>query len=116
MAGNEEGQTQSERLLGLFVDLLFTLDMVLNFFCEYELPDGSFEQRFSKIAKTYISGWFLIDLVSCIPVEFFELIISLSTGTIPTNSRYSKLARLPRMYRIFKILRILKVVKAYKYN
>jgi hypothetical protein len=32
-----------DKVLGLVVDFLFTIDLVVNFFSEYELSDGTFE-------------------------------------------------------------------------
>ena len=55
------------------------------------------------IAKSYLSSWFWIDLVSIIP---FELIVP--------KGESANLIRLSRMGRIYKILKLLKLIRLMK--
>ena len=48
------------------IDLCFAVDIVLTFFTAYE-KNKSVEVRHSKIAKQYLKGWFIIDLIATIP-------------------------------------------------
>ena len=51
------------------VDILFGIDICLNFISAYDDPiTGLPVISLKKIAKNYVSGWFWIDLVSVIPV------------------------------------------------
>jgi hypothetical protein len=43
MEVDEDEPDKGEKALGLLVDCLFTIDMILNFFSEYELADGTYE-------------------------------------------------------------------------
>ena len=50
-----------------FIDFLFFMDIFVNFFTALELPDNKLETSRCKIAKSYVTSWFLLDLAACIP-------------------------------------------------
>lgn len=49
------------------VDLLYFMDLILNFFMAYEDADKKLETRLKKIAIHYLNSWFFLDFLSCIP-------------------------------------------------
>jgi hypothetical protein len=51
----------------LAIDSLFIVDIVVNFISAYEDKEKNVEFRLTKIAYSYITSWFLLDIVSCIP-------------------------------------------------
>lgn len=52
----------------LFLDSLFIIDLFVNFLSAYEDPmTGFIEVRAIKIARNYITSWFLLDVTACIP-------------------------------------------------
>ena len=52
----------------IFVDVLFAIDIIVNFITPYEKYDGSLQTNHKKIAIRYFFGAFPIDFVACIPV------------------------------------------------
>lgn len=60
----------------------------------------------SVIAKTYLKGWFWIDLISIIPFDLFKF-----TGE---NGEAASLIRFLRIGRIIKILRLIKLMRIMK--
>lgn len=60
------------KIFGIIVDLLFLVDIMVNFFSAYQMEDG-FEQVDDRktICINYIKGWFLIDIVAIIPFDIF---------------------------------------------
>lgn len=46
------------------IDFLFILDVIINFFSAYEDPTVGVETRFSKIAISYVTSWFALDILS----------------------------------------------------
>lgn len=57
----------------LLVDLIFAIDIVVNFLSSYEDPkDGLPVVDLGKIANNYISGWFTLDVLACMPVQLIE--------------------------------------------
>ena len=61
------------------IDLLFLIDIAINFRTAYHDNRGHIVIETRKIALHYFRGWFLIDLFASIP---FELLI-FATGQIP---------------------------------
>ena len=53
--------------IDLCVDVLFGLDILVNFFSAYEEADGTIKDSFRDIANNYLRSWFFIDLIACIP-------------------------------------------------
>jgi hypothetical protein len=51
------------------VDIIFTIDIILNFFTSYVDKDENLITDKPTIAKTYIRGWFIIDVVSVFPIS-----------------------------------------------
>ena len=53
------------------VDILFICDLIINFISAYEKRDGTSETRPKYIAMKYFKSWFIVDFISCIPVDLF---------------------------------------------
>ena len=69
----------------IIVDVLFGIDIIVNFVSSYEDPQNGLPViSFKKIAANYITGWFFLDLIAVFPVQVFESAFSednRSTGT-----------------------------------
>ncbi|CDW91576.1 cation channel family protein [Stylonychia lemnae] len=117
------------------VDILFFIDILVNFDSALELPDGTIDPRLKSISLAYIKSWFILDLCATFPTQFLESSGDSSSSTTTTgdpstgttqvatqkqsSSNYNKLlrlARLPRLYRLLRILRLFKIVKILRYN
>lgn len=102
------------------IDGFFFLDMIVNFFSITQNEDGTLVFSHSRIATNYLKSWFIIDLVSCIPMT----LVDYGTGGgsdsgSPSKGKYNsmvKITRLPRMYRLVRIVRVLKLLKSYSQN
>lgn len=92
------------------VDLLYFVDLILNFFMAYEDADKKLETRLKKIAINYLHSWFFLDFLSCIPFQYIEVDDESSVGNL------GKIMKLPRMYKLIKILRLFKLVRLMKYS
>ena len=53
--------------LNYLVDVLFGLDIIVNFFSAYEAKNHRTEIHLGKIVKNYLTGWFFLDLVATFP-------------------------------------------------
>ena len=107
-------------------DMLFLLDIVLNFNTAY-MTEAGVETNRSRIARNYMRGWFLIDAPSSLPTEpIMELIqlavpeVSLSGGDEVCEDEggsallLPKLLRFLRMARFMKLIRLLKAAKIFR--
>jgi len=59
-------------VIGYISDALWLIDIVITFFIAYEDKEDNLVMNKKKIAINYLTGWFLIDVVSIFP---FELIL-----------------------------------------
>jgi len=82
--------------LDYLVDALFFCDVVLNFFTAYKDNNEHLVVSHKKIAMNYLTSWFFVDLLSCIPFQ-----VILDEG-LNYNSLL-RMGRLPRLYRIVKL-------------
>lgn len=107
--------------INYLVDILFAVDIFINFLSAYEHQDDSFnglrgvfrvETKLNKIVKHYLTGWFLLDLIATFPTQIF---LESDTNNSEVN-KLARLARIPRLYRLFRVLRIFKIFKLFKYN
>jgi CRP-like cAMP-binding protein len=101
----------------LAFDSIFLLDVCITFNIMIKLtPTQPWVNNRWIIARKYIKGWFMIDIVASIP---FDLIIVGMFGSEEDASSTSgtavlglfKAMRLPRMLRLLKILRVLRFSK-----
>ena len=102
-------------ILNYIIDILFGIDIIINFFSAYEHPNSQQpETKLSKIASKYIWSWFLLDLIATIPTQLFTFL--LEGGGASGSTKLVRLARLPRLYRLIRLMRIFKILKMFKYN
>ena len=62
-----------------------------------------------KIAKNYMSGWFIIDFVSIIPIDLMT-----SGADFNQMFRFIRIGKMYKLIRLFRLIKILKLVKSNK--
>ena len=98
------------------VDLYFIVDLGLQFRTSFQRDDGMLEDDPRAIAARYLRTWFLIDFISCIPVQYLGMAIEDDAGGQPEavqddgagTNQYKALKAL-RLVRMSKMLRLAKV-------
>ena len=93
-------------IINIVIDTLFLIDLVLNFFSAYHDEELNLIDGRKEIALHYLKGWFLIDLISILPISFL-------TKSGDYNSLV-RIARFPKLYRLIKITRLIRVLKVLK--
>lgn len=51
------------------IELIFIIDIILNFFTTYKNESGQEICTLSEIAQNYLSNWFFIDIISSVPTQ-----------------------------------------------
>lgn len=95
----------------LAINLLFFIDIPINFFSAYEEPDGTIVGNRRRICVNYLRTWFCLDVIACFPFDYFN------SDDEDSSSSYNglvRILRLPRLYRLFRLSRILKLIKTSK--
>ncbi|XP_043923548.1 potassium voltage-gated channel subfamily H member 2 [Protopterus annectens] len=89
-------------VVDLIVDIMFLIDILINFRTTYVNSNDEVVSHPRKIAIHYFKGWFLIDMVAAIP---FDLLI-FKTGSDETTTLIGllKTARLLRLVRVARKL------------
>uniref|UniRef100_A0A3B3CQI2 Ion transport domain-containing protein n=1 Tax=Oryzias melastigma TaxID=30732 RepID=A0A3B3CQI2_ORYME len=86
----------------LMVDVLFIVDIVINFRTTYVDHNDEVVTLPSRIAKHYIKGWFPIDLFAAVPFDL--LIFRSGSDEMATLTSLLKTARLLRLVRVARKL------------
>jgi hypothetical protein len=60
-------ETTANHVVEWIVDIFFWFDLIMNFFSSYEEPNGTVVTDHKKIAKAYLTSWFLLDIIACTP-------------------------------------------------
>lgn len=91
-------------VFNMFILVFFMIDFGMQFFLPFSRPKNRSMQicrRWPLIAKNYLSGWFVIDLLSVLPFEF----MTPSGGLVLMRSmRLLRLLKLLKLLRAFRIL------------
>lgn len=100
------------------VDLYFFLDLIGNFFTGYYDQNGVREGRLKLIAKRYVAGWFCIDFVSCIPVDYVLAAVASSSkdanGTEAGSLRAFKTLRLVKLSKMLRLAHLQRTLAKYE--
>ena len=60
--------------LEMIIDIIWISNICVTF-CTAALRDGQLEKDFKKIAKRYITGLFVFDIISCLPAVLMKVAI-----------------------------------------
>lgn len=100
--------------LDRLIDLVFLVDIFINFRSAWVEEDGSSVVFDQKVAtQRYLHGWFTLDLISLLPWEVLALIIPIDGGAM---LRFPKLLKLLRLIKILKLVRASRVVRRVEQN
>lgn len=100
-------------VLNRFVDALFFMDLIMNFFmASLDLERGFWVVEHKEIAARYLRSWFTLDLVSILPFDSVELSGAADVGKLKIF-RVVRLFRLLKLFRIFRASRIFSRWEAY---
>lgn len=106
-------ETQALSVVDTVVDVLFFIDIIVNFLSATETKSGKLITDIKTIAKMYLKGWFLFDLIACIPFDSF-LNSNANAGTGSNSNELVRMLRLPRLYRLVRLMRLVKMLRILK--
>ena len=87
----------------ILIDIFLAIDIVLTFFSAYTDEEENLVKNHKKIIKKYLKSWFIIDIISVIPIN-----------NLFKNGKYSgltKISKLPKLYRLIKLTKLLRMTK-----
>lgn len=100
-----QNDSLSNKIFSNIIDSLFLIDIfvIFNtaFFTEYMVIVD--DRRL--IAKKYLTGWFIVDLISIVPFEYIMESF---------NNNYNNILKLARMGKLYRLLKLTKLVRIFK--
>ena len=90
-------------IINYFIDVFFICDVLLNFRSGFIDEAGVVELRSSPVFNNYVYGWFLIDLCSSIPWDWF--------GGGGGGAQMMRVLKVGKLTKIFKVFRVSKIFK-----
>eukprot|EP01048_Picozoa_sp_COSAG05_P006509 COSAG05_NODE_424_length_9929_cov_25.816378_6_plen_845_part_00 len=90
-----------------FVDVYFVVDIYVNFNTCVVTKQGDLQIDRKEIAREYISTWFALDFVSCLPVHYATFLPGMEEGN--SDLKANKVIRLLRLARMLKLLRLARI-------
>ncbi|RHY28257.1 hypothetical protein DYB32_006106 [Aphanomyces invadans] len=101
-------QSQSDwAVISTFVDVCFGIDIVRNFLVGYHDERDELVMNHVQIAKKYMRTWFVLDLVSTVPIES---VITLFDPQANVSHTYASI----QLFRILRVTRIVKLARLAK--
>lgn len=101
-----------DKLLGIIdfiVDVIFCIDLCLNFRTSYVFRDEEIVQDGKKIAWRYLKSWFILDFVSSFPFD------AISAGFFPDLTIF-RILKVGKVMRVMKLLKLSKMMAHFKSN
>ena len=93
------------------IDFIFLVDIAINFRSAWETEEGVETYHYKEAAWQYCTTWFLLDLISAMPLDFLDLLLD---GEDASQLRALKLLRLFRLIKIAKVIRASRIVKRFE--
>nr|XP_055039106.1 potassium voltage-gated channel subfamily H member 2 [Misgurnus anguillicaudatus] len=97
-------------VVDLIVDIMFIIDIVINFRTTYVNANDEVVSHPLRIAVHYFKGWFLIDMVAAIP---FDLLIYRNGDAEEVNAETTTLIGLLKTARLLRLVRVARKLDRY---
>ena len=98
-------------VLDLVVDFVFLLDIVKRFHTGFYEDSFSTEVQLDPVVIrwTYLKGWFIVDVISILPIDL--IVLAISSGQESGTFRVTRLFKLLRLLRLAKLLKLLRLLR-----
>jgi hypothetical protein len=106
IAFDSKDQGKFSEYLDLAINLLFFFDILVIFNSAYYDNDVDIIDNRKEIAKNYIQGWFVIDVLAIVP---FDKMINAND-----YNQLARVARVGRLYKLVKLTRLFRMLKVVK--
>lgn len=107
-----EKDDRTWKVVNGIVDSSFAVDIILTFFTAIPdyLTNGYITDK-KKIALAYLKGWFIIDVISILPLD---LIVANASSKIMGVLKFGRFARFAKIMRLVKVIRMTRLFRLCK--
>merc|ERR1712032_329852 len=88
------------------LDVLFVIDLIVTFFFSYRDKQGKEIVDPCKIAWRYLSTYFVLNFIACIPFEIFDQSSESGESSVNRGLRLTRMQRLSRLIRLLRLMRL----------
>eukprot|EP01043_Picozoa_sp_COSAG02_P015937 COSAG02_NODE_691_length_18445_cov_23.541099_2_plen_929_part_00 len=97
------------------VDLYFWTDIVVNFRTGYYDARGGLVISQHMISVKYLKGWFVVDLVTCLPISYVLMsMYGVDAADKGKEIRLFKILRLFKLAKLLRVTRLLRMIERYR--
>ncbi len=108
------------------IDIFFLCDLIINFRTAY-VRDGELVSSPVRIARNYLRSWFLLDLCSSLPIEWFlfgvrfhnvqpNVSAAEGDGHDDSGRTATQLASVLKTFKVLKLVRLLRLARLLRYS
>ena len=92
-------------IFDMFVDLYFIADIILSFRTATWDKHGELTYLPKPIARSYLRGWFIVDTLGCLPINYVMLLLD-DGSSGGSEGKANKVFRILRLFKLLKLLRL----------
>lgn len=97
------------------VDVYFWVDVGVNFRTAYYDSRGDLIISQRKISVTYLKGWFIIDLLTCLPISYvLMLLYGVDAAGEGKEVRLFKILRLLKLAKLLRVSRLISLIERHR--
>ncbi|KAI0984507.1 hypothetical protein GJ496_008305 [Pomphorhynchus laevis] len=113
---NSGNQSHYWTAFNILSDIFFIFDIIINFRTGIIVNNYVDEIILNpkQIAKHYLKGWFLVDLVSSFPIDYIFILLE-NKGSGYHLARTGRAIKAIRLFRLLSLLRLLRVSRLVRY-
>ncbi|KAG7401121.1 hypothetical protein PHYBOEH_003004 [Phytophthora boehmeriae] len=99
-------------VIDILMSCIFATDILVGFNTPFadDVDETEYIIDRCQIASNYLRGWFLFDLLACLPFDYVLLLINNSKRNLNVLGLL-KVLRVPRLLRLVRLLRVAKIFK-----
>lgn len=90
----------------LLADIIFLIDILVNFRTSFRLNDGTLIDDPKAIAARYLRSWFWLDLISSFPIDFAFFFVSPRQSAAGSNLKFVRTIRVLRYSKVLRVMRL----------
>eukprot|EP00928_Gymnodinium_smaydae_P052929 TRINITY_DN3704_c0_g2_i1.p1 TRINITY_DN3704_c0_g2~~TRINITY_DN3704_c0_g2_i1.p1 ORF type:complete len:768 (+),score=144.00 TRINITY_DN3704_c0_g2_i1:74-2377(+) len=101
-------------IIDIVVELVFLIDLVINFFFTYRDSRGREVTNFKMIVCQYLRTFFFINLIACLPIGWIvNAFVEEDSGT--EGAAFAKVGRIARLQRISRLMQLFRLMRIFHF-
>lgn len=103
---------KSDVVIDRIITFTFLADVILTFFTSFhDIKSGKEVVSLRRIALNYLTGWFVLDVLSIFP---FEALLNESRKNVAGGMSAIRIGRISKLNRLIRFIRLARITRAFK--